>query len=230
VRGGKNACTPATGGGSVAAAAGSLDFSKRDTAMLKGVAILFMLFLHLFCRIETDGLYTVFLRFQGYPLIYYFSIFCDAVVPIYCFTSGYGLFAISLKRLTWKDNGLRVLKLLLNYWIVLFLFAAAILVMGEPEKLQSVSAFVSNFFLLRSYVGAWWFLASYVLLVLLSPLFLEMLKRVNVWVVLALSLGLYCVAYLQTEKTCSPCKVLFGAQSCRPFKTWGERSSPSLLV
>ena len=65
-----------------------MDITKRDSKMLKGIAILAMLMLHLFCR--RDNLpYTPLLWIGDTPLIYYFGLFGDICVAIYCFVSGY---------------------------------------------------------------------------------------------------------------------------------------------
>lgn len=75
-----------------------MGISKNDTKMLKGVAILFMLLLHLFCRKEVNGLYETFPVINGVPFVYYIGLFGDACVPIYCFVSGYGLFMVHSKE------------------------------------------------------------------------------------------------------------------------------------
>ncbi|MEH7464336.1 hypothetical protein V7166_20405 [Bacillus thuringiensis] len=75
-----------------------MGISKNDTKMLKGVAILFMLLLHLFCRKEVNGLYETFPVINGVPFVYYIRLFGDACVPIYCFVSGYGLFMVHSKE------------------------------------------------------------------------------------------------------------------------------------
>ena len=64
-----------------------MDITKRDSKMLKGIAILAMLMLHLFCR--RDNLpYTPLLWIGDTPLIYYFGLFGDICVamamPITC--------------------------------------------------------------------------------------------------------------------------------------------------
>ena len=53
-----------------------MDITKRDSKMLKGVVILSMLMLHLFCRRENLP-YTPVLCIGGTPLIYYFALFGD---------------------------------------------------------------------------------------------------------------------------------------------------------
>ncbi|WP_232230078.1 acyltransferase family protein [Bacillus sp. J37] len=101
-----------------------MEISKRDMKILKGVAILFMLLLHLFARKEVNELYETFPVFNGVPLIYYIGLFGDACVPIFCFASGYGLYMAFCndQRYTKSKNFLRVFKLLINFWIILFIF------------------------------------------------------------------------------------------------------------
>ena len=64
-----------------------MDITKRDSKMLKGVAILSMLMLHLFGRRENLP-YAPLLWIGGTPLIYYFALFGDICVAVYCFVSG----------------------------------------------------------------------------------------------------------------------------------------------
>lgn len=65
-----------------------MEFSKKDMKILQGVAILFMLALHLFARKDVNGLYETFPMINGVPLVYYLALFGDACVPIYLFASG----------------------------------------------------------------------------------------------------------------------------------------------
>jgi len=58
-----------------------MDITKRNSKMLKGVAILSMLMLHLFCRRENLP-YTPLLWIGGTPLIYYFALFGDICVAV----------------------------------------------------------------------------------------------------------------------------------------------------
>ena len=73
------------------------ELSIDDSKELQGIAILMMIFLHLFCRKNIEGLYDVNLYVSGNPLIYYLALVCGACVPIYTFCSGYGLY-VSYKR------------------------------------------------------------------------------------------------------------------------------------
>ncbi|MFR7490883.1 MAG: hypothetical protein ACLUXK_01820 [[Ruminococcus] torques] len=67
--------------------------TKKQTKSLQGIAILFMLGLHLFNRIDIAGFYDVKIYWGGgIPLLTYISYIFDACVPIYLFCSGYGLY------------------------------------------------------------------------------------------------------------------------------------------
>ncbi len=137
--------------------------------VLQGIAILFMLSLHLFARKEVNGIYETFPTINGIPLIYYIGLFGDACVPIYLFASGYGLFiSISTERVsTLKKNFTRILKLLLNAWIILIIFMVLAFLMGKPEVFRGGSKqfFLNIFLLSHSYNGAWWYLQTYSILV-----------------------------------------------------------------
>ena len=68
-----------------------MELTKKQISITKGVAILFMLLLHLFCTKEYKDLFTPLIMIGETPLIYYFALFGDMCVAMYCFCSGYGL-------------------------------------------------------------------------------------------------------------------------------------------
>ena len=140
-----------------------MELSKKEVKITKGIAILFMLLLHLFCTKTYEGVFTPILFIRDVPLIYYFSLFGDCCVAIYCFCSGYGLF-LSYENNNNdynKNNRVRILKLYINTWIVLFLF---VIILGAITRNSSVYPINIKEFLLTitlinpAYNGAWWFL------------------------------------------------------------------------
>ncbi|MBO0962957.1 acyltransferase family protein, partial [Neobacillus sp. MM2021_6] len=168
-----------------------MEFTKQDMRITKGVAILFMLLLHLFCRKDVNGLYETFPVVNGVPLIYYIGLFGDACVPMFCFASGYGLF-VSIDRAKGsilKKNFERILKLLINYWIVLIIFVAIGFIVGNTEIFPgSLTQFLLHFFVLSSsYNGAWWFLQTYIILVLMAPSLFKVIKKYNPILILLIS-------------------------------------------
>ena len=65
--------------------------TKDDTQMLKGVAILLMLWLHLFNRIENVDLCHNLVSLHGKPLAHFLAG-CADPVAFFLFLSGYGLY------------------------------------------------------------------------------------------------------------------------------------------
>lgn len=99
--------------------------SKEEHKMLHGVAILAMLALHLFCRVDNLPYNVHLLDSEGVPILYYLGLFGDICVPIYCFSSGYAQQLLSeeegaanyqLNR--WK----RLWKFICHFWLILVLF------------------------------------------------------------------------------------------------------------
>ncbi|WP_020062968.1 acyltransferase family protein [Bacillus sp. 123MFChir2] len=181
-----------------------MGISKSETKMLKGVAILMMLLLHLFGRKEINGLYEVFLTINGIPFVYYLALFADACVSIYCFVSGYGLFVTFDKeqKLNVMQNFIRILKLLINYWIVLVIFIVVGFLAGKGEFIPgNLVTFFLNFFVLSSsYNGAWWFLQTYIILVFLAPFLTKLVRNYNSLSLLIIFLALYLTSYIQRIK------------------------------
>lgn len=175
-----------------------MGLSKNDNQMSKGIAIIGMVMLHLFCRMENLP-YTPLIWIGSTPLIYYFGLFGDLCVPIYCFCSGYAQALLFDKeaQLYRKRRYDRLLKFLINYWIVLVVFSIVGLISGSTSVPGTWLDFLGNLFLYDiSYNGAWWFVLTYVFLVLCSPCLCKISKKLNPIVLFVISGVLYFVAYL----------------------------------
>lgn len=100
-----------------------MELSKRDTQAAKGIAIIGMVVLHLFCRI-TDLPYSPVLWIRDIPLVYYLGLFGDICVPIYCFCSGYAHYLLYIRNGASYSKRIpgKILRFLCNYWIVLVVF------------------------------------------------------------------------------------------------------------
>jgi len=176
-----------------------MELSKQQTDYTKGIAIAMMLCLHLFNR-EYRGLFAPSFFVGNQPLSYYISLFCDCCVWIYCFCSGYGLYITRQnKPATFvQTNRMRLLKLYLNYWVVLLLFAVVLgILLGKSTDYPgSWLKFMYNFISLdSSYNGAWWFISSYALLVILAPIIFRLIEKLNNYFVLAGAFVLYTFGY-----------------------------------
>ena len=166
--------------------------------MAKGVAILAMVMLHLFCRLDHLP-YTPLFYVGGKPLVYYLGLFGDMCVPIYCFCSGYAHYLLKEKEgntYTRKIPG-RLFSFLSNYWIVLFLFAGLGLFFDRSGTIPgSLADFAGNLFLYDlSYNGAWWFVVTYIILTVLSPCLYKVTSKMPFLLLELISGIVYVVAY-----------------------------------
>lgn len=177
-----------------------MELNKNDTRMIKGLAALFLVFLHLFNTTEYSGRIQSILILNNTPIEFYISLVTGSCVPIYLFCSGYGLAIINKnKGLSINANIIRVLKLLINYWIILIIFIIVGYLLGNDKYPGNIKDFIMNFFLLsESYNGAWWFLQTYVILVLTSKVAIRIVNRNNSILVILISGILYFIAFLQS--------------------------------
>lgn len=101
--------------------------SKETSTVIKGVAILLMLFLHLFYKPTIVDMCMPLIYIDGTPLV---NILTRAANPVAFFLilSGYGLQAVCYDRgekaIGLKSQLRRLLKLYIYYWIVLLVFVS----------------------------------------------------------------------------------------------------------
>lgn len=159
-----------------------MELNKKDIKITKGLAIVSMVVLHLFCRKGADVYGTPLLWINNdTPFVYYLGFLAEICVPMYCLCSGYAHYRLGeTNGLTVKRNSKRILKFLINFWIVLIIFSVAGIIAKSDTIPVSFSTFLGNAFLYNiTYNGAWWFVPTYVLLVCLSfPLF-KLVNKVN---------------------------------------------------
>jgi surface polysaccharide O-acyltransferase-like enzyme len=175
-----------------------MEITITQSKIIKTLAILMMLCLHLFNR-SYEGLFTPVLFIGEQPITYYISLFSDACVPIFLFISGYGLFYNYQKDIHAfvKSNGFRLFKLYINYWLVVLLFAVVLgLLLGKEGYPGSLIKFILNFIgLENSYNGAWWFFFTYILLTLTAPLLFKILELYSTWLILTFVMLFYFVSF-----------------------------------
>lgn len=153
--------------------------NKETSNILKGTAILLMIFLHLFNNMSNVELCSNFVYMGGIPLIYRLSSIAHLCVPIYLFLSGYGLYK-SKEHSSLRRNILRIKKLYINYWVVLAIFVFAGAFIRPDIYLGSTTKFISNITAYKTtYNNEWWFLLPYVILVLISPGIFKVIDKLN---------------------------------------------------
>ena len=152
--------------------------TREYTNYLKGIAILMMLFLHLFNNIEWDTSLKSILYIKELPLVYYLSRMCNPV-PFFLILSGYGLYAVYIKLggvKPWK----RVCNLYLHLWLV-YLIIVPLACYVKPEMYPgSLSIFLKNITSWHcSYIGEQWFLFPYILLMISSKWIFLLFDKIN---------------------------------------------------
>lgn len=174
-----------------------MELSKKDTKMIQGLSVLGMLCLHLFDRLDYEGLFEPLIFLGKLPLSFYLGQLSDFCVMGFAFCSGYAHMLLYEEPDYYKKRLKGLNRLILNYWIILVIFCIVSILAGAGSWMPGdLKTFVGNALLYStSYNGAWWYLFTYAILILLSPLLLKAVKRWHPVIILGIGLGIYCVAY-----------------------------------
>lgn len=159
--------------------------TRQESQIMKGVAILLMLFLHLFNQQHNVALCTTYLCIDGTPLLTYLVRAANPV-SFFLILGGYGMYCVWQKGD--KHRWSRIWKLMQHYWIVLLVFVGIGHFMfpdkypgGWLKVLCNVTAFDT------SYNGEMWFLFPYICLTLLAPWIFKICEILRVRYVLLVS-------------------------------------------
>ena len=92
----------------------------------------------------------------------------------------------------------KALRFLCNYWIVVLLFSLLGLIFDKSGQIPgSLSRFLGNMAVVgMCYNGAWWFVVTYLILLVLSPILAAITRHINGIVLLTVSCGFYFVFYM----------------------------------
>lgn len=158
-----------------------IEFTRSDTKVIKGVAILLMLYHHLFAfpkRISETIEYQPLCMMEGQTSSYLMGVFGKLCVALFLFLGGYGLY-ISCKgkeHITILTKN-KVIKLYTVYWLVMAAFLP-VWIMKTGEENVAIETFFGNLSGLKTtYNGEWWFFTPYVLLLLSYPLIKKFHER-----------------------------------------------------
>ena len=170
--------------------------NKEQSLQLKGVAILMMLFLHLFNTAERVAECTTYINFlNGKPLVYALARVAGMCVPIYLFISGYGL----AKSTDLSGSALlrRLRRVYSHYWLVFVLFIPLGCIIAPALYPDSWGAAILNFLSLsESYNHEWWFLLPYAVLLLLAGWIIPFVRKCKPWQNLVAFLLLFLLSVL----------------------------------
>ena len=150
-------------------------FTKQDSLVLKGVAILLMLYLHLFNQMNNVLLCHNNFYVGDIPLTH-ILVRATNPVPFFLILSGYGMYIVYMKGD--KHRYSRLLKLLFHYWVILLIFVG----IGSylypdryPGTWEKILSNVTGY--KTTYNGECWFLLPYILLSFSSPLIFKITDR-----------------------------------------------------
>lgn len=163
--------------------------TRQQSQMMKGVAILLMIFLHLFNQEGNVALCHNLLFIDGIPLV---SILSRAANPVAFFLilGGYGLYRVYEKgdRHRWS----RLAKLMIHYWIILLIFVTIghfIHPTAYPGSFFKILSNITGY--QTTYNGEMWFLLPYVILSACSKPLFDFLRRFRAWIVVCVTLVIY---------------------------------------
>ncbi len=170
----------------------STDFSKRDSNIVKGVAIILMVFHHLFRLKEFSTGYSVSFFPFTVGRIAQICTFFKICVPLFVFVSGYGLLK-TYKKTKNKNNFFfqRYFKLMPTFWFVIIIsFIYGEITSGMVSKLffskslyQGIFNIIFNFFglsgLLRTvnFNENWWYIGASLVFIFLIPIIYFLAKK-----------------------------------------------------
>lgn len=174
-----------------------MQFTKKDTALVKGVAILMMLFHHCF---ESTS------RFAGYTLNFFpiteestvlIASFFKICVAVFVFLSGYGI-AISLSKVSpdkpsayIRQIRRRTFSLMSGFWIIyiLSIISAAIIMPSMLDVYKDTHLINSFVFALYDFfglaelfgtptlVGTWWYMSLALIIIAVMPILYKLYKK-----------------------------------------------------
>ena len=149
--------------------------SRQETQVMKGIAILFMIFYHLFLHGADMDLCHSFIFINGIPLA---KILTRAMHPVafYLILGGYGLYKVWQKgdKNRWK----RILKLYMHWWIIMIIFVAIGHFIRPAKYPGSISEFILNAIGYQyNYNGELWFLLPYVILSIFAPVLFKLMSK-----------------------------------------------------
>ena len=181
--------------------------TKEDSQTLKGLAIILMLFHHLFLNKER------FINFSGayFPinenLLINISIACKICVSIFAFISGYGLY-YSLESYSggffcWIKQHL--IKTLSSFWFIALFFYGAVFLLNYFFNFYNCTLPSNNIFMNIIYIfldiigisnlintftlcGTWWYIGTAIFFILISPLLYNLIKKYTFTILILIAL------------------------------------------
>ena len=163
----------------------TMEFSRRDTKIMKGIAICLMICHHTFTfadRLHGVSYVSLFSLF-GYQFATYFGHFARVCLYIFTLLGGYGTY-ISAKK---TDDlaamtGRHLANLYTTYWKVFVIAVPLYFLAGLGPTEHAAQDVIYSFLGMRfSFCEEWWFVVPYALLTICFPLMQRVIDRKNAY-------------------------------------------------
>lgn len=154
-------------------------FTRDYTEIIKGVAILLMLFHHLFGFPEwyTEGVSYIGISLRSNTVEYVIGQFGHICVSIFAFITGYGMFFSYKSGNIIKKSFKKGISFLVCYWLILFGAAIPVnLALGKTDI--TFSLILKNMFTYdHTLVSFAWYVRFYLAMLITLPVFYRMLTK-----------------------------------------------------
>lgn len=170
-----------------------MKLTLEQTKIIKGIAILMMVFLHLFNHISEVEQCTYILSIGGVPFVHWLTRAANPV-SFYLFLRGYGLYC------TWSSGKVlkpwrRCLKLYHVYWVSLLVMVGIGYFIKPTHYPGSITKLIENITGWNtSYNAEAWFLFPYLLLVLTAKWLFIWVSKMKGTIIAGIGFSLYLIA------------------------------------
>lgn len=181
--------------------------TKNDSLAIKGIAILILLFHHLYTSADRFSNFDVSFAPLNQHLVVSLAFSLKICVSIFAFISGYGLLkSISKTTLTRKNvviwNTSRLIKTMSGFWFIYIIaFVVTMIIDRLPVKVYCTDGIrngimyaINDFFGLANLLdtptlnSTWWYMSAAIVFILLVPVVYTLSKKVGYMpIVLAIS-------------------------------------------
>ena len=171
--------------------------NKETSTIIKGVAILMMLFFHLFGRDNLTEICTPLLYIGNTSLVHYITNACYPV-SFFMILSGYGLtYCYKKNQLSPIIQSKRILKLYVHYWLVLLIFVTiGHFIKPDIYPNNLINVLINIIGINCTYNGEIWFLLPYTIISMLSWWIINFVYNLNDKRKIFITLIVYSVIFL----------------------------------
>ena len=183
-------------------------FTRQHTDIAKGIAILLMLYHHLFVlqeRIHCE--YFSVLNIFGFNVEVTLANFSKLCVCIFVFLTGYGLYYSLIKYsenifLSYKKLIKRAFSFLFNYWVIFLTFIPIGICLGVYKF--DISDILCAFLGANTsrYSSEWWYISQYLVLLFIFPSLNYLFSKAKLYkkiIVLSVYIMVYALAKISTS-------------------------------